>query len=98
MFHRMVFLGEMSGDRSGLFRRKFLDTSMVFIHSVSEGYLGFTNVLVATFFTIYDVNQVSKFTGNFVFNWHVFAFKHLIRVKASNLINFLDSRTVGAFT
>ena len=67
---------------------------MVFIHSVSEGSLGFTNV----FFTIYDVNQVSKFTGNFVFNRHVFAFKHLIRVKASNLINFLDSRTVGAFT
>ena len=53
MFHRMVFLGEMSGDRSGLFRRKFLDTSMVFIHSVSEGSLGFANVLVATFFTIY---------------------------------------------
>ena len=50
------------------------------------------------FFTIYDVNQVSEFTGNFVFNWHVFAFKHLIRVKASNMINFLDSRTVGAFT
>ena len=33
-----------------------------------------------------------------MFNWHVFAFKHLVRVKASDLINFLDSRTVGAFT
>ena len=63
-----------------------------------KGLFGFTNVLVATFFTIYDVNQVSKFTGNFVFNRHVFAFKYLIRVKAGNLINFLDSRTVGAFT
>ena len=56
MVYRMIFLGEMSGDRSGSFRREFLDTCMVFIHSVSEGSLGFTNVLVATFFTIYDVN------------------------------------------
>ena len=56
MFHRMIFLAEMSRDRSGFISGEFLDTRMVFIHSISEWSLGFTNVLVATFFTVYDVN------------------------------------------
>ena len=87
----------MSRDWSGFLRLEFLNTSVVFIHSIPEWPFCFSNVLVATFVAIYNVNYIAQFTGEFVFWGQILAFEYLFAMKTGNLINLFDLWTVGAF-
>ena len=57
-FYRMVFLCELSRDWSVFFWLGFLNTTLVLIHPISNGSLGFSNVLATTFIAIYNANHI----------------------------------------
>ena len=58
VFHRMIFLCEMPRDWSGLVSLEFLDTTVVFIHPISDRFFGFSSVLEATLIAMNDVNHI----------------------------------------
>ena len=58
VFHRMIFLCKMPTDLSGLISLEFLDTTVVFIHPISDRSFGFSSVLEATLVAINDVNHI----------------------------------------
>ena len=68
-FHRMIFLCEVPGDWSRLVRLEFLNTAVVFIHSVSNRPFGLSYVLESTLVAIYYVNYIGEFACELVFWW-----------------------------
>ena len=55
----MFGLYEVYGDRSGIVWIEFLNTSVVFIHPLSDGSFCLSSILIATFSALNDVNNIA---------------------------------------
>ena len=65
-----------------------LNTSIVFIHSLSEWSFGLSYVFEATFRAVNDVNQIASFACDLVFGRKIFTDKILFAKKSLYVVQF----------
>ena len=64
---------------------EFLNTSVMFIHPLSDRSFGLSNVLETAFIAIDYIYHITQFTCVFVLWWEVNTLEDFLRLKASDL-------------